>query len=244
MALCNAAALTGCRVATAAALDARSKIAAVPVQKRPAQARCAAQRQSRLTVASAGDESVIAAAGRRQALAATVAAAVFGPSVLLDVAQAKVPSGFNAVKDTAKGFAFIYPVGWQEYTGDGQEKVFKDVIEQLESVSLNVTATQRASLEEAGSPDEVAKTLVESARSPTTAVELISSTQRKDENGTVYYTFEFTSATKKAKRHAISSVAISKGKVFTLTTGASEPRWSKMKERLQTVADSFTVFGY
>lgn len=28
-------------------------------------------------------------------------------------ANAKVPSGFNALKDTTKGYAFIYPVGWQ-----------------------------------------------------------------------------------------------------------------------------------
>ena len=34
------------------------------------------------------------------------------------------------------------------------------------------------------------------------------------------------------------------GKVFTLTTGCSQARWSKMVERLQTVSDSFTVLGY
>ena len=35
--------------------------------------------------------------------------------------------------------------------------------------------------------------------------------QRTDEKGNLYYIFEFTSATKKAKRHAISSVNITNG---------------------------------
>ncbi len=34
------------------------------------------------------------------------------------------------------------------------------------------------------------------------------------------------------------------GKVYTLTTGASQPRWAKMAERLKTVSDSFTLLGY
>jgi hypothetical protein len=34
------------------------------------------------------------------------------------------------------------------------------------------------------------------------------------------------------------------GKVFTLTTGSSQARWSKIAERLQTVSDSFTLLGY
>ena len=34
------------------------------------------------------------------------------------------------------------------------------------------------------------------------------------------------------------------GKVFTLTTGSSQARWSKMADRLRTVSDSFTLLGY
>lgn len=40
-----------------------------------------------------------------------------------------------AVKDTQDGYGFLYPFGWQEIAVDGQDVVFKDVIEPLESVS-------------------------------------------------------------------------------------------------------------
>lgn len=33
------------------------------------------------------------------------------------------------------------------------------------------------------------------------------------------------------------------GKFYTLTTGANERRWEKMKDRLKTVVDSFQIFN-
>lgn len=68
--------------------------------------------------------------------------------------------------------------------------------------------------------------------------------QRKDEEGRLYYTFEFTSATSRATRHAISTIAIANGKAFTLTAGSSEKRWGKMKDKLNLICDSFVLFGY
>lgn len=32
------------------------------------------------------------------------------------------------------------------------------------------------------------------------------------------------------------------GKFYTLTTGANERRWGKMKDKLETVVDSFKIF--
>lgn len=127
--------------------------------------------------------------GRRDAIVrAGAAALVLGSQTVLPGAAlaAKVPSGFTAVKDSQKGYAFAYPVGWQvsaagtrgdmfcqaqhlcpltaliapsqppqEFTSDVQDKVFKDVIEPLESVSLNIVPTQRKSLTDIGTPEEV-----------------------------------------------------------------------------------------
>ena len=93
------------------------------------------------------------------------------------VAAQGAPSGFNAVKDTGKGYAFFYPVGWQEVALDGQDKAFKDVIEPLESVSLSVLPTTRASLAEAGSPQEVAQALVAKSASPQAKTALVSASQ-------------------------------------------------------------------
>ena len=51
-----------------------------------------------------------AGATRRQLLALVGSVAVV---LRAKPALAKVPAGFNALKDTTKGYAFIYPVGWQ-----------------------------------------------------------------------------------------------------------------------------------
>ena len=42
----------------------------------------------------------------------------------------------------------------QESMSDGQEKVYKDVIEPLESISLNIVPTQRKALTDIGGPEE------------------------------------------------------------------------------------------
>ena len=51
---------------------------------------------------------------RRQLLALVGTAAVV---LRAKPALAKVPAGFNALKDTTKGYAFVYPVGWQARFG-------------------------------------------------------------------------------------------------------------------------------
>ena len=146
---------------------------------------------------------------------------------------------------------------------DGQDKAFKDVIEPLESVSLSVAPTTRASLAEAGTPQEVGAALVAKSAAPGTKVELVSAVQRVDAAGIPYYAFEFTSSARGVTRHAITTLAVANGaysacrsclialrprshagKVFTLTTGSSQARWSKMADRLHTVSDSFTLLGY
>ena len=94
---------------------------------------------------------------------------------------------------------------------DGQDKAFKDVIEPLESVSLSIAPTSRASLAEAGTPAEVGALLVGKSAAPGTKVALLSSAQRTDANGTLYYAFEFTSSARGVTRHALTTLAVSNG---------------------------------
>ena len=44
---------------------------------------------------------------------------------------------------------------WQEIVIEGQDKVFKDVIEPLENVSVNLFPTSKQDIRELGSPQEV-----------------------------------------------------------------------------------------
>jgi photosystem II oxygen-evolving enhancer protein 2 len=65
----------------------------------------------------------------------------------------------------------------QEVALEGQDKAFKDVIEPLESVSLNISQTTRSSLAEAGSPADVAAALTKKSASASTQVAVVSSGQ-------------------------------------------------------------------
>ena len=190
----------------------------------------------------------------------------------------------------------MLPAPPRQVTSAGQDKTYKDVIEPLESVSLSIAPTQRAKLEDAGSPEDVAKALTSAAGTPQARpkpggpepaareavreapcdpppartdcggqvpVQLIASSQRADEAGHVYYSFEFTSGAPGGRntRHAISTIAVTNGagagaaaqagappsplcsyspvavppagKAFTFTVGASEKRWAKLQESLR-----------
>ena len=116
---------------------------------------------------------------RRSAVLGGVAAAA--ATVLVPAQPALALSGFSAVKDTRDGYQFFYPVGWQEISVDGQDAVYKDVIEPLESVALNIYPTTRESLAEVGTPDEVANTLVAKALAiPGARAKVLKTAQRKD----------------------------------------------------------------
>ncbi|GLT31391.1 hypothetical protein SLA2020_061320 [Shorea laevis] len=151
--------------------------------------------------------------------------------------------GFLAVTDNKDGYSFLYPFGWQEVVIEGQDKVFKDVIEPLESVSVNAIPTGKQDIRDFGSPEQVAETLIKKVLAPPSQKTKLIKASEHDVDGKAYYTFEFVAQAPNYTRHALSTVSIGNGKFFTLTTGANERRWDKMKERLYTVVDSFKIFN-
>ncbi|KAG4926065.1 hypothetical protein JHK87_051605 [Glycine soja] len=201
---------------------------------------------------------------RRQVIAfGTTAPLVFLFNQHSNSFAAENKKGFLPVLDKKDGYSFLYPFGWQEVVIEGQDKVFKDVIEPLENVSVNVIPTGKQDITEFGSPQEVAETLIKKVLAPpnqkTKIVEakeeifkqlnatlefvfLVSCFLKQDVEGKKYYQFEFIAKAPNYTRHALSTVSIGNGKFYTLTTGANERRWDKMKDRLQTVIESFKIF--
>nr|CAD1837003.1 unnamed protein product [Ananas comosus var. bracteatus] len=142
-------------------------IAAVPPppMPTPAAAAAAASDQVEPPEESPEVEKILAAgdkqSGQRQVLlSGAIAAYVF----LSLAAEAK--KGFNAVSDKKDGYSFLYPFGWQEVVIRGQDKVFKDVIEPLESVSVNIVATTKQDIRDLGNPQEVAESLIKKVLAP------------------------------------------------------------------------------
>jgi photosystem II oxygen-evolving enhancer protein 2 len=219
---------------------------ATPVTTSVANRRNAARggrRTTTTTRAFAKKDDVEAVATRREALAKTLAVAVCGVNALGGARPAAAISGMNVTKDTREGYEFLYPVGWQEVQVDGQTAVFKDIIEPLESVALNVYPTQRETVADIGTAEEVANTLVGKAlTAPGALAKVLATSERKDKDGHLYYQFEFVTKTKSYERHALTVVTVTQGKFYTLTTGASEKRWNKMKDRLAATVGSFTVY--
>lgn len=150
---------------------------------------------------------------------------------------------YTTVKDTQDGYEFVYPFGWQEVTVDGQDVVYKDIIEPLESVSVSVTATDKASVDEFGPPEEVATTLATKVLTPASQqVKVLAVARRVGDDGRPYVEFEFAAKAPTYLRHALASVAVANGKLYVLTTGANDlRRWDKVSGMLKDVVKSFKV---
>ncbi|KAK9913419.1 hypothetical protein M0R45_037237 [Rubus argutus] len=181
--------------------------------------------------------------GRRQVLAAgTIVswASLINQHSVSFAAENK--KNFQLVSDKKDGYEFVYPFGWQEVTIEGQDKVFKDVIEPLETASVTLFPTVKQDIKEFGSPQEVAETLIKKVLAPPTQkTKLIEATEHEID-GKTYYTFEFMAKAPNYTRHALSTISVGNGKFYTLTTGSNERRWEKMKDKLHTIVDSFKLF--
>ncbi|XP_068669136.1 psbP-like protein 1, chloroplastic [Aristolochia californica] len=181
--------------------------------------------------------------GRRQTL---VAGALVPCISLLNATSvsfaAESKKGFQIVNDRKDGYSFLYPFGWQEVVIGGQDKVFKDVIEPLESVSVNMIGTSKDDIRDLGSPQQVAEALIKRVLAPSSQKTKLVEAKEQDVDGKAYYTFEFVAQAPNFIRHGLGAVTIGNGKFYTLTTGANEKRWGKMKDKLITIVDSFKIF--
>ncbi|KAK9826793.1 hypothetical protein WJX81_001589 [Elliptochloris bilobata] len=181
-----------------------------------------------------------AEAGRRQALqlATAAAAAVLFPG---SAHAAKVNKEYTPVKDAQDGYSFVYLFGWQEVAVKGQDVVYKDVIEPLESVSVSITKTDKENVSEFGPAPEVAYTLADRVLTPPSQEVKVLEVKETVRDGRDYIEFEFAAKAGNYIRHALAVVTVGNGNFYTLVTGANERRWDKIRPRLEEIAKSFTV---
>ncbi|KAA6423017.1 MAG: OEE2 of thylakoid lumen [Trebouxia sp. A1-2] len=196
--------------------------------------------QSRPTLTASNAQQLKAAAFKQQLPRAVRSC----PQVPRCQAAPEGPPGFNAAKDTQDSYQFVYPFGWQEVSVDGTDVVYKDIIEPLESASVTISKTDKASVTEFGNPLEVAQQLTNEVLTPRSQQAKVLGVNKREIDGRTNH-FMSLSLQTKAKhryiRHALAVVTVGNGKFYTLTTGSNENRWSKMKERLVEVVKSFQV---
>lgn len=155
--------------------------------------------------------------------------------------------GLKSFVDTADGYEFLYPNGWVEVkVSNGPDVVFHDMIDSTENVSVVISSVSKGdSLVEIGTPTEVGYTLSKKAIAPEGSgrtAELLNAGKKESATNT-YYLLEYgVTLPNQQKRHDFASIAISRGKLFTLNISTSQDRWQKSKTLLEQVVRSFAVY--
>lgn len=160
-------------------------------------------------------------------------------------------SGLKAYVDSLDGYQFLYPTGWVQVQVSGNaDVVFHDIIQTTENVSVVVNPVSSGkTLADLGTPNVVGERLlknvissVDSGRSSA----LISATA-KESGDKLYYLLEYavtlpSEGGGNQQRHNLSSIAVSRGKLYTLSVSAPEGRWTKVEDQFQAVVNSFSVY--
>jgi len=155
-------------------------------------------------------------------------------------------SGLQAYIDSTDGYEFLYPNGWVPIrVANGPDVVFRDLIEATENVSVVVSSVDRdKTLSDLGGPSEVGQRLAKKVIAPPNSgreAELVSAVSRQLGPKT-YYNLEYAIKLGDQERHNLSSVAVSRGKLYTLSVSAPEQRWSRVRSSFEQVANSFSVY--
>ncbi|MEM1172904.1 MAG: photosystem II reaction center PsbP [Cyanobacteria bacterium P01_H01_bin.35] len=158
-----------------------------------------------------------------------------------------VGGGLQSFVDTTDGYEFLYPNGWlQVKLSDGPDVVFHDLVEATENVSVVISpVVEEKTLTDLGTPTEVGYKLSKNAIAPKDSgreAELVNA-EAKEYKTKTYYQLEY--AVKLAdgrERHNLASVAVSRGKLFTINISATEARWQKVHDKFQQVINSFFVY--
>ncbi len=160
---------------------------------------------------------------------------------------ASAASGLKSYVDSTDGYQFLYPNGWLPVkVSNGADVVLHDLIETSENVSVVVSPVPEGkTLVELGTPSEVGYKLGKSAIAPPDSgreAELVNA-GTLESGGKKYYLLEYAvKLPNQQERHNLTSVAVSRGKLYTFNASTPEKRWPKVKQVFELVVNSFSVY--
>ena len=155
--------------------------------------------------------------------------------------------GLQSFVDTTDGYEFLYPNGWIEVkVSEGPDIVFHDLIETTENVSIVISpVVKEKTLADLGTPTEVGYKLSKNAIAPKDSgreAELVNA-EAQEYKAKTYYQLEYeVKLADGRQRHNLASVAVSRGKLFTMNISTTEKRWQKVNDKFQQVINSFSVY--
>ncbi|HEY9832507.1 MAG TPA: photosystem II reaction center PsbP [Stenomitos sp.] len=155
-------------------------------------------------------------------------------------------SGLKSYVDSMDGYEFLYPNGWVPVqVTTGPDIVFRDLVERTENVSVIFSEVPKGkTLQDLGTPGEVGYQLQKNAIAPPNSgrqAELVNAEARESGDKT-YYLLEYNVKLPNQERHNLASVAVSRGKLYTFNASTTEQRWNKMRDVLEQVVKSFSVY--
>jgi photosystem II oxygen-evolving enhancer protein 2 len=158
-------------------------------------------------------------------------------------------SSLQPYVNSAKGYEFFYPNGWIQVdvknASVGVDVVFHDLIERSENLSVIISEVpEDKDLTDLGTPSEVGYRFLKQLNNDNNSdreVELLNAESRES-NDKTYYTLEYrVKLPDSSVRHDIASVAVNRGKLYTLNFSTAEKRWNKVKSLFRTAVDSFVI---
>lgn len=158
--------------------------------------------------------------------------------------------GLQSYLDDNDGYEVLYPSGWVQVdvkdATEGVDVVFRDLIERSENLSVIISEIpQPKPLEELGTPTEVGYRFLKKINENPALnrkAELINAESRQTDKQT-YYNLEYqVKLPNNQERHSLTSIAVSHGKLYTLSVSTVQRRWQKVKPLFETIVNAFSVY--
>ncbi|KAL0918135.1 hypothetical protein M5K25_010126 [Dendrobium thyrsiflorum] len=156
-------------------------------------------------------------------------------------AAKEAPNKYKSFVDFTDGYSYVYPSDWRDFDFLGHDSAFKDRIAALQHVRVGFIPTSKNDIRDLGPMEEVIFDLVKNVYAAPTQKPTIFDMQERSIDGKNYWTFEYELESSGFARTAFATIAIGNGRYYTLVVGANQRRWSRLRDLLKVVADSFKI---
>uniref|UniRef100_A0A0F7GY27 PsbP-like protein 2 n=1 Tax=Cypripedium formosanum TaxID=53042 RepID=A0A0F7GY27_9ASPA len=143
--------------------------------------------------------------------------------------------------DFTDGYSYVYPSDWRDFDFLGHDSAFKDRTAALQHVRVGFIPTNKNDIRDLGPMKEVIFDIVKNVYAAPTQKPTIFDMQERTVDGKNYWTFEYELESPNFARTAFATIAIGNGRYYTLVVGANQRRWSRVRNLLKVVADSFKI---
>ncbi|XP_006649868.1 photosynthetic NDH subunit of lumenal location 1, chloroplastic [Oryza brachyantha] len=153
----------------------------------------------------------------------------------------EVPKNYKSYVDAKDGYSYLYPADWRDFDFLGHDSAFKDRNVALQCVRVGFIPTRKTDIRDLGPMDEAIFNLVNNVYAAPNQIPTVYDMQERTVDGRNYWTFEYDLEAPGYGVSAFATVAIGNGRYYTLIVTANERRWSRLRNRLKVVADSFKL---